>query len=145
MRHKGNGNGYARSGQGKGFASQQEQLRRFQTLCNHPLIKAALIQVVNTTPPQAWRGVFPTITYIQARDLVASITAEESMAALALLPHQLGGKDVLRGIADRNALLEVAEETSVPPDTLAKLATTIQAIRNVPPLRTETFASKAHQ
>lgn len=144
MRHKPNGNGgHVRNGQAKGFVSTQEQLRRFQGISKHPLVKAALIQAVNTTPLQAWQSVFPGITYPQARYLVASITAEESLTALALLPHQLGGKDVLRGIADRNAIAAVAEETRVSPDALARLATTVQAIRNVPALGAEIYIQPA--
>jgi len=136
MRHtRGNGiNGHSR---GRGFISPQEELRRYKAICNHPAIKAVMIQVVTTTPQQSWPEKFPNVTYPQAQDLVTALASEEAFAALTLIRHQLEGSDVLASLADRNAIPKVAQETQVPAEALGRLAATVEAIRRTTPLASQ--------
>jgi len=117
-----------RNGRQKNFNATTE-LQELKAICGHPLVKAAMIQVVANTSSEAWQKSFPRINPTRAKQVVAQLTAEESIAGLALIARQAStGTDLSRKLTspkvfeDPTAVQEVAQASGVPVDSLRKLA-----------------------
>ena len=124
-------NGRGRNGNGRRFMAPQEEIRQFRALFNTPELKAAAISLVTGKTKQQWAETVHGISYDQAQKLVASTAAPELLTSVALGARQIGGKDVLRGVADpsdTNRIAQVAQEANVQPEALQNLARITKSI-----------------